>query len=292
MQKLLRCLLPLFLLFVAVPSLAAPGKGLLYATTRALDFISINPATGAPTLVGNTGVGPLPALGVSPATGIIYAGQGQGTPLVYTVNPGTGALTLVGDSGLGFSAISSMDFGPGNALYASVNIVGDGSTGGDNLATINPGTGIATVIGPYGGCFGGACTLEGMEAIAFDASGTLYGTTSNGTAPPALYTINTATGQATLVANLSTPPPGVLGGGISALAFGCDGTLYAGTARSGTLSTDGGTLGTLNQLTGVFTPIGHTIVNGSSLLDLAFQIPCPPVHTRGSKWGRLKTMYR
>jgi hypothetical protein len=253
-------------------------------------FISINPASGVPTLIGIMGVAPLPALAVSPATGIIYAGQGQGVPLVYTVNPVTGAATLIGDTGLGFSAISSMDFSAGGILYASVNIVGDGGTGGDHLAVINAATGVATLIGPYGVCTS-SCSLEGVEAIAFDPFGTLYGATASGPAPPALYTINTSTGQATLVANI-TAVPGTLGGGISAMSFGCDGTLYVGTARLGPGSTDGGRLGTLNVVTGAFTLIGQTIADGSGLLDLAFQTPCLPVHARASSWGRLKFRYR
>lgn len=291
MRISIRGLLCLVLLLAAVPTFAAPGTGLLYGTTRLFDFISINTANGAPTIIGNTVFGPFPALAVSPATGIIYVGHGQGTPTVYTVNPLNGAVTLIGDSGLGFSAISSMDFSAGGTLYASVNIIGDGGTGGDHLAVINPATAFATVIGPYGACISTGCTLEGMEAIAFDGAGTLYGTTANGTAAPALYTINIATGQATFVANISAPP-GVLAGGISALAFGCDGTLYAGTARSGGAAFDGGRLGTLNKVTGLFTPIGQTIADGSSLLDLAFKNPCPPVHAQPSSWGRLKAIYR
>ncbi len=68
-------------------------------------------------------------------------------------------------------------------------------------------------------------------------------------------------------------------------------TLAAPRSFSGSAA-DGGKLGTLNKLTGVFTLIGQTIPDGSSLLDLAFQTPCPPIRARGSSWGRLKTIYR
>lgn len=275
-------------LFSAVPASAAPGLGLLYATTRSGGFISISTSTAAPTFIGATGIASLPGLAVSPATGIIYAGQGAGAPNVYTINPVTGVATFVGSSGLGFSAISSMDFMDGGILYASVNIVSDGGSGGDHLAVINPATGLASVVGPYGPCDAAGCVLEGMEAIAFDGLGKLYGATANGSAPPALYTINTATGAATFVAPISGAP----GGGISALAFGCDGTLYAGTARSSGGAANGGLLGTLNKTTGVFTPIGLAILDGTSVLDLAFKSPCPPVRTQSSTWGRVKAIYR
>src|SRR5215831_8746084 len=104
-------LLLLLTLFAAGAAVASPGTGLLYGMTRTNNLITINPGTGAPTLVGNTGAGPLPGLSVQPSTGVIFAGQGQGIPNVYTLSPVTGLATLVGNSGLGFSAISSLDFG-------------------------------------------------------------------------------------------------------------------------------------------------------------------------------------
>lgn len=285
-------MLPLVLsLLAAGMSAASPGTGLLYGTTRANDLITINPVTGAPTLVGNMGSGPMPALAVSPASGVIYSGAGAGSPLVFTLSPATGVATLLGNSGLGFSAISSFDFGPGGILYASVNIVNDGGSGGDNLATINLATGVATVIGSYGLCGPAGCALEGMEAIAFDLAGTLYGATANGTNPPALYTINTATGQATFVAPILMVTGAPPGGGISALAFSCDGTLYAGTARTQG-GANGGVFGTLHKVTGVFAPIGQTIADRSSLLDLSFQAGCGVVKSRPSTWGRVKSIYR
>jgi len=54
-------------------------------------------------------------------------------------------------------------------------IVGDGGTGSDHLATIDKATGAATVIGPLGDCSTPPCTIEGIEAFAFDKSGTLWG---------------------------------------------------------------------------------------------------------------------
>src|SRR5262249_53950360 len=158
-------------------------------------------------------------------------------------------------------------------------------TGAENLATINTATGVATVIGPYGP------GLEGMAAIAFDAAGTLWGATANGTFAPALYTINPATGAATFVANITTPAAAPPRGGISALAFACNNTLYAGSARTPGAA-NGGTLGILNTLTGLFLPIGQTIADGSSLLDLSWQAPCTIVPTRHATWGKVRAIYR
>ena len=194
------------------------------------------------------GVGSIPSLAVHPITHIMYAGGGAGVPNVYTINTATAAATLVGDSGLGFAAIGAMDFRADGALFAAVNIVGDGGSGSDHLATIDKTTGVATVIGPFGTCPpGGLCTIEGMEAMAFSPSGTLYGAVSSRGpgSTPGLYTINMTTGAATFVAAIldssSTPPSG----GIVSLQFDCDGTLFGGTARAVGAATDGGRLVTI-----------------------------------------------
>src|SRR5205085_4366287 len=114
--------------------------------------------------------------------------------------------------GLGFAAVAGMVVGPDGRLYAAVNLAGDGRTGADHLAIINKSTGVATIIGPFGTCTGvvvpsdasGSCTIEGIEAIAFDQAGTLYGTHSQRgiTGPPGLYSINPATGAASFLGAL------------------------------------------------------------------------------------------
>ncbi len=208
---------------------AVPGTGTLFGTDASGDhLLTVNPVTGAGAIVGGMFIGSVPSLAVDPATGTIYAGQGGGAPNIYTVDKGSGAATLVGDSGLGFAAIGGMDFTPDGTLYAAVNIVGDGGTGSDHLATINKATGAATVIGPFGACPpSGLCTIEGMEGIAFDASGTLWGAHSaRGAAGAAgLYTINAATGAATLVTPIADAA-GAPSGGVVSIQFACDGTLY------------------------------------------------------------------
>ena len=172
-----------------------------------------------------------------------------------------------------------MDFKADGTLYAAVNIVGDGGTGSDHLATINKTTGVATVIGPFGTCPPAElCTIEGMEAIAFNSAGTLYGAVSarGPGSTPGLYTINTATGAATFVAPIldstSNPPSG----GIVSLQFDCDGTLYGGTARAVGAATDGGKLVTINPVTGLFSFAGAgNATGGSSLAALALSGICP-----------------
>jgi hypothetical protein len=220
-------------------------------------------------------------------TGTVYAGGGGGSPDLYTVAI-NGTATLVGSTGLGFAAIGDMDFRADGTLFASVNVAGDGNTGSDHLAIIDKATGAATVIGPFGTCTGvsipstgaGSCTNEGMEGIAFNAAGVLYGShsTRGASGAPGLYTIDTSTGAATFIAPIDDGS-GAPSGGVVSLHFSCSGTLYGGTARAVGPADDGGFLGTISPTSGAFTFAGAASATsgGSSLAALAFQtVSCPP----------------
>lgn len=257
---------------------ATPGQGILYGTSGSRGLLAIDPTTGVSTTVG---VLPLvvPAIAIHPTTGVLYAGGGGGSPFLLKLNKSNAATTIIGDTGLGLASISDMDFSPNGTLFASVNIVGDGGTGGDHLATINVNTGLATIVGPFGMCTGvvvptlgaGSCSVEGMEGLAYSQSGTLYAThTLNSAAgQPGLYTVNPATGTATFVApilNAAGQPPA---GGIASIRFGCNGTLYGGTTRSA--ANNGGNLVAINPITGIFTKLGAaSSTGGSALAALAF----------------------
>ncbi|MGH9365763.1 MAG: hypothetical protein ACRD1B_10955 [Thermoanaerobaculia bacterium] len=263
------------LLLVSPTSLAAPGVGTLFGTNASGgSLLRVNTSTGAGTIVGAMGF-VAPALAVHPLTGVMYAGRGAGTPSIYTVNPTTGATTLVGSSGLGVAAIGDLTFNAAGVLYASVNIVGDGGTGSETLATINITTGVATVIGSYGTGCPGACTIDGMEGISFDNAGTLWGVRDGHAGPgtPGLYRINTSTGAATFVAP-------IVGASIVSLQFATDGTLYGGTGRSSGAATDGGFLVTINTGTGALQFLGPSpATGGTSLGALAFQFAGTTVPT-------------
>ena len=266
-------------------SVAAPGTGTLYGTDGPSGtLLTVDRATGAGNVVGAMGFSPAPALAADPVRGALFAGSGAGLPLLYSVDSCTGSATLIGDTGLGFAAIGGMDFRADGTLFATVNIAGDGGTGSDHLATIDPATAATTVIGPYGACMGvtipsqglGSCTIEGMEAIAFDGAGTLYGAVNlNGTGAAGLYTIDPTTGAATFVApiiNAGGMPPG---GGVVSLQFSSAGILYGGTTRTaGMMTNNGGDLVIIDPATGTFTLVGKTIPAGTALAALAFAPPC------------------
>ena len=277
---------------------AAPGTGTLFGTDAFNgNLITINPSTGVGSVVGPLGVSSIPSLAIEPHIGTIYAGGGGGLPLIYTVNPTTGAATLLGDTGLGIAAVSGLDFhNTTGTLYAAVNIVGAGGTGADHLAIINKTTGAATVVGPFGSCTGvtipstggGSCTIEGMEGIAFDPFGKLWGSHRVGAAgAPGLYRIDVATGAATFVAPFLDASGSSPSGGVASLQFACDGTLYGGTAFPDPPATDGGNL--IKILTtgtpGFFTTVGKAVPD-ASLGALAFQNACEiPIIPSVSEWG-------
>ena len=115
---------------------AAPGKGTLFGTDAARgNLLSINPTTGVGTVIGPTGVMSVPALAIDPNTGILYVGEGQGSPNLYTVNPTTGAATLVGNTGLGVAAIGDLDFRTDGTLYVRLFLKASEYSLGSRLPT-------------------------------------------------------------------------------------------------------------------------------------------------------------
>ncbi|MBI3894603.1 MAG: hypothetical protein HY313_01595, partial [Acidobacteria bacterium] len=272
---------------------AGAGTGTLFGTdgdTSSFLF-TVDTTTGAGTFVGSSS-GTFPSLAVDPATGIMYTGTRDSN--LYTVNPATGATTLVGNTGLGSAPITSLDFAPDGTLFAAVNIAGGSGSesGGDHLVILSKTTATPTIIGPFGSCTGvviptsgeGSCSLEGIEAIAFDLSGNLWAArrARGSLGSPGLYSVNSPTGSATflrpIVDSQGVPPSG----GVVSLQFGCDGTLFGGTANSPTGAGDDGRLITINPATGVFSFVGSVAAVSRSLAALAFESPCsqtttPPV---------------
>ncbi len=284
------------------PAVAIPGAGRLLGTDAGGgNLLDISPSTGEAVVIGSMGVGGLPSLATDPSTGIIYAAGGGGDPILYIVDPTTGVALLVGDTGLGSAAVGAMDFDGSGTLYAAVNIVGDGSTGSDHLATIDTSTGHATIIGPFGTCEGvsplpsdasGSCTINGIEGIAFDPAGVLWGAhTERGPAgEPGLYFIDPRTGSATFafpVLDVDGIPPS---GGLSSIQFSCDGTLFGGTARSLDDASDGGRLVTIDPVSGRLSFAGAVAASEQSLGALAFEdsdcpVTTPDVEPRASLVG-------
>ena len=145
---------------------------------------SINPATGAISVIGATGLGP--ALATSafkpPANfnGTVYETDGSND--LYTVNTTTGLASMIGATGLPpCPSITDPDdigdeaiFAAGGNLYITFdafNAVTSAVVDAPELYQINPTTGAATLIGP---------TAFGIDA-AVQVNGSVLGFTSANT---------------------------------------------------------------------------------------------------------------
>jgi hypothetical protein len=214
---------------VVLFALHASAQSTLYGVSSAGDLVRIDKATGAGTLVGNSGVGANAS--AADSTGRIFSGGGNADQIIQ-IDPVTGAgavfLTTTGRPG-GYG-IRGMAFDPSDHLYVALSQAD--TTAIDTLATIDMTTGMYTVIGPLG--------RSDIQELAFSPSGTLYalGIYSGGQ----LCQVDTLTGLATVIGG------GSMGGDTQGMAFDRDGTLYA--ARANLLRVD--------PSTGAATMIGAT----------------------------------
>jgi hypothetical protein len=222
----------------ALSTAAANADPLVYILGDSGQFGTINLSTGSFTAIGP---------GISVGTGGLIQGPG-GTLLslgfdghLNSINPTTGVLSSIGATGLGDCSLPTSPCGSNSA-----NIIGKaGSTIyatdlANNLYSVNPTTGAATLIGPTGipalpfiphgavpGDPDGSFYI--YDESLFDYAGNLYANFDTGIFDPvtftptpligpSLYEINTLTGLATTIA------PTAFGlGAITNL----NGTLYA-----------------------------------------------------------------
>ena len=166
-----------------VPSLSGlavqPGTGVVYASsgfggTSPGSLFTINPNTGAATLVGSTGFGAVPALtfdrdgtlfgsgGVAPTTPFPTAGN-----TLITIDPHTGTGSFVGFYGTGIDGMAGLAVDPKTGTLYGVGT--EFMSNGDftNLFTIDKQTGAASLLGPLQGLPSGAVPT----GLAFDSAG-------------------------------------------------------------------------------------------------------------------------
>ncbi|MFZ3321820.1 MAG: hypothetical protein WA190_05560 [Usitatibacter sp.] len=200
---------------------------------------SINPSTGAATVIGPIGFPQVGAMDLSPS-GVLF-GMSPGT--LITINRTTGVGTAVGPTGLG--SFQDLAFRSDGTLF--------GYSQGD-IYTINTTTGAATLIGNTGGFPDG-------NAIAFNGP-TLYLGNTNGGAQGSLQSVNTTTAAVTVVAPFSygagfTPANQDRPGGMK--FDRTTGTLYAAVIEGSTHPATGRFLGIIDPTTGAVTDVGPTI---------------------------------
>jgi hypothetical protein len=231
----------LMLVLAAALSVAAAGASsaaALYGTNAGGQFITIDPATGATTLIGNTGVTALGAA-YNPNTNTLYI---RDFGNLYTVDQTTGARTLVGPSG---NFITGLTF---NASYSTLYSVNQGS---GELYAVNPMTGAATFVGNTG--------ISTPLDLSTDTSGTVY----VGSIAGDLFTINTATGAAVKVGSIGASL------GLTSIAFDATNVLYGVTLNGELLYRD--LLGT-PTLVGALLP-GYRDVRGLAFAAVAVPEP-------------------
>ncbi|HAC92061.1 MAG TPA: hypothetical protein DCF63_15765 [Planctomycetaceae bacterium] len=198
----------------------------------------LDPATGAILqTIGSTGRRDISDIDFHPHTGELYAIDNYLNQLIK-INPFTAAVTVVGSTG--GEDIEDISFRSDGTLFAWVDF---GSSGFDDLATINLTTGAVTIIP--------SSISSAWSGLAFDGSDNLYLKARN-----TLKQVNPNNGAEISSVTLSKYPDEVL-------EFGPGNVLYTATHGFST-----STLQTINVATGVVTDIGTAAVDG--IVGLAF----------------------
>ncbi len=213
------------------------SSGTLYgATSGAGSLYTINPATGAATmvhaLVGASNASltyGISGLAFQPGTGTLYGSTSPDSPnsgnSLVTINPANGQVTVIGATGTG-RAYTDISFAPNGTLYGW--LIGSGAST-ISAATINLTTGAGTSLGspqtPSGLPDGGGLAVNASGVIYVAANGHAGAPCSPSTScSGALWTINPANGATTTVATLTGGPGSAPT--ITALAFSPSGVLY------------------------------------------------------------------
>lgn len=229
----------------------AGGGGGCSTTPKDSNLYTMNPSTGAATLVAPIMINSTPAkhvtgIAVHPSSGVLYGVMndqeaGCAGATLLTINTSTGAATVIGSLGSLSSgpAFPDIDFDPFGQLYGWTDSP-------DVLVTIDIANGTtATVVG---GC--GCNTFR--TGLAIKATGDMYLKSGDDGAGPLLHRINVASGAILTTTILDKDPHNLL-------AFDPSDVLFTGTRNqsAGTF-----TLQTINHTTGAVSDVGTTSVSG------------------------------
>jgi len=229
-----------------------------YAGT--MEWVSIDPTTGAGTVVGNTRVPGISGLAID-STGRVFGAGATARfddNMLYRIDVSTGAVVAIGDTGLG--CLQAMAFNASDDLYA----IGTCSQPFASLYTVDTDTGIPTLI----------ALVSPFVGLSFDpTSGVLYAVQwSQGLGIDNLYTVNTVTGASSFIGSFG------LGIGIGDIYFDSAGNLFGviggGAGPNSFVS--------INKTTGAATVIGPTGIGALTGLDCFRGAPTavPQIDTR------------
>ncbi len=242
---------PLLAPLYGAANIGPTGPSLLY---------SLDPSSGAPTLIGPIGFERVGGMRFNSAGVLFGAGSRQDissvteggpsaveTQVLITINPCTGAGTQIGNmgiEGLGFSATTDISFRHSDGVLFS--LVGGPLT----LGTLNTSTGHFTSVGPLGIGF------PNGNGIAFSPNDTLYQADNN-----VLNQLSPTNGVATLIVNLTYPTGVGSNFRVNAMDFQPGtGILYGSVTGVDSGDNQENFLATINTTTGVVTfftaPVG------------------------------------
>jgi hypothetical protein len=199
---------------------------ILHVLFCVLGMLTLLPRADAATLYGSTAAG---------ASGELYIINPANGALMQDVGPLNDSLNVnYPITGLAFHPVTGV-------LYGSTG--NNPETTAARLVTINPASGLVTVIGSFNaGPVNPSGTPATMADIAFDAAGNLFGVGSIG--GPQLYSVNILTGQATAIG--TTGLASTTGGGLAISSTG----LFYGTPTAARF-------GTYDTTTGAYTDIAN-----------------------------------
>lgn len=201
-----------------------PGpNGSLLSLTFSGTLESINPGTGAVSVIGTTGLGGS-AFDLAEFSGALYATDFNNN--LYSINTSTGASHLIGPTGIPAAPLSDPNavndeslYGVGGKLYATFDafdlpVSHPGVISAPTLYQIDPSTGVATPVGS---------TKLGLSA-SVDVNGNFYafyeGLADPSCVGPApipcrsdaeLFTLNLANGNTSFVTNIDPSSTAILG---------------------------------------------------------------------------------
>ena len=156
------------------------------------NLYTIDPTTGATTLIGNMGV-EMTDIALRNGTMFGTSFPPSGANSLYAINPTSGATTLIGSTGV---FLNALQFGADGTLYGAGGAPGCGpppaSTACDSLYTINTATGAATLVGT------GAYNSSGDLGLV----NSLYLSSFANSLTDQLFTVDPTTGAGALVGNI------------------------------------------------------------------------------------------
>ena len=147
----------------------------------------------------------------------LYAAS-YATDSLWMIDTQAGSVTEIGAFGVNFTE-GDLAFNSAGELYGAFA----GSL--DQLYTIDPGTGAASLVGPFN-----FMSTSDVSGLAFDSADTLFGLDSDNNA---LLTIDAGTGAGTLFGDGDTKIADI--GALAGMSFASDGTLYTVDSMSDSL---------------------------------------------------------